>query len=174
LDRRNEELFISARQRLIEGVGPTVPYLPIIDKKAEILEQIKNNRVVVLSGGTGCGKSTQLPQYLLDSFALDSIGSHCNIIVTQPRRLAAVSLSDTVAGYRGEKVKPIFSHQNLSRMLEQYCCLTRRIQFCFDRMMRSILNWISIFEIKQLSRDIPPTEVRFCCAFLNSLPTKVI
>ena len=104
LDRRDKELLESAHRRVNQGLGPKVPLLPIFEKKEHILEQIQKNRVVVLSGGTGCGKSTQVPQYLLDSLALDSRGSKCNIIVTQPRRLAALSLASTVAGYRGEEV----------------------------------------------------------------------
>lgn len=101
---RNNELYLSAQNRLIHGKGPTVPVLPIAENRSSILELIQNNRVIVLSGDTGCGKSTQMPQYILDSFALNRNGFDCNIIVTQPRRLAAVSLAQTVAKHRGEKV----------------------------------------------------------------------
>lgn len=98
----NEKLFQAAQQRPISG--PVIPLLPILEKRQEILDVIQRNRVVVLSGDTGCGKSTQLPQYILDSFALDRKGAECNIITTQPRRLAALSLARTVANHRGEQV----------------------------------------------------------------------
>lgn len=111
LEDLNEKLFISAQRRIVEKVGPAIPYLPILEKREEILDLIQRSRVVVLSGDTGCGKSTQLPQYLLDSFALDHKGSDCNIIVTQPRRLAALSLAQTVAGHRGEKVGESIGYQ---------------------------------------------------------------
>lgn len=105
LKKRCDELYLSAKKRIIDKSGFVVPYLPIIEKRETILDLIEKNRVIVLSGGTGCGKSTQVPQYLLDSYALANRGSECNIIVTQPRRLAALSLAQTVASHRGEKVR---------------------------------------------------------------------
>lgn len=104
IKKRCEKLFISAKARLLDHSGPVIPYLPIQERREEILKLIENNRVIVLSGGTGCGKSTQIPQYLLDSYALERRGADCNIIVTQPRRLAALALAQTVASHRGEKV----------------------------------------------------------------------
>jgi len=129
LDRRDKELLESAHRRVNQGLGPKVPLLPIFEKKEHILEQIQKNRVVVLSGGTGCGKSTQVPQYLLDSLALDSRGSKCNIIVTQPRRLAALSLASTVAGYRGEEVGESVGYQvRLNSVMPRH--RSGRILFC--------------------------------------------
>jgi ATP-dependent RNA helicase TDRD9 len=50
--------------------------------------------MVVLSGPTGCGKSTQVPQYILDKHAKER--KTVNIIVTQPRKIAASSLARRV------------------------------------------------------------------------------
>lgn len=102
--KRSDKLFLSAQMRVVEKSGPSIPHLPIIEKREAILDLIERNRVIVLSGDTGCGKSTQMPQYLLDSYALKHQGTECNIIVTQPRRLAALTLAQTVASHRGEKV----------------------------------------------------------------------
>ncbi|CAD5124250.1 DgyrCDS12547 [Dimorphilus gyrociliatus] len=65
--------------------------LPIFAYKEKILEEIKQNQVVVVAGDTGCGKSTQIPQYLLEA-------GYSNIACTQPRRIACISLSKRV-GY---------------------------------------------------------------------------
>ena len=46
--------------------------LPIAEQKKEILDTICKNQVVVLRGETGSGKSTQLPQYLVDDLGLYS------------------------------------------------------------------------------------------------------
>jgi len=70
--------------------------LPSWEKRAEILEAVANNRVVLISGETGCGKSTQVPQFLLDA------NDKCRLLVAQPRRLAAVSLCQRVVQERGD------------------------------------------------------------------------
>lgn len=64
--------------------------LPIFGFKDEILKSIGDNRVTLVAGDTGCGKSTQVPQYLMNA------GYTC-IACTQPRRLACISLSKRVA-----------------------------------------------------------------------------
>ena len=53
----------------------------------------------IYTGATGSGKTTQVPQYILDEYAKDQ--RYCNIIVTQPRRIAAVSISKRVCQERG-------------------------------------------------------------------------
>ena len=69
--------------------------LPICEMKDEILKQVAENRVVTIIGGTGCGKSTQVPQFIIREAAVKQLP--CNIMVTQPRRLAATSLARRVA-----------------------------------------------------------------------------
>lgn len=49
----------------------------------------------------GCGKTTQVPQFLLDD---DEVGPHCRIIITQPRRLSAITVAERVASERDEKI----------------------------------------------------------------------
>ncbi|XP_037027912.1 probable ATP-dependent RNA helicase spindle-E [Bradysia coprophila] len=77
----------------------TLPDLPIIEMKDLILETIKANPVVILEGATGCGKSTQVPQFILDDGFKRK--KSVNIIVTQPRRIAAISIANRVAKERG-------------------------------------------------------------------------
>ncbi|CAJ1932389.1 unnamed protein product [Sphenostylis stenocarpa] len=60
--------------------------------------------VLIISGETGCGKTTQLPQFILESEIELVRGAVCNIICTQPRRIAAISVSERVASERGEKL----------------------------------------------------------------------
>ena len=57
--------------------------LPISQTHDVILETIANNRVTIIRGETGSGKTTQVPQYILDSFIKDGKGAQCNIVVTQ-------------------------------------------------------------------------------------------
>ncbi|XP_067331150.1 ATP-dependent RNA helicase A isoform X2 [Channa argus] len=76
--------------------------LPVKQFEEEIMETIKNHSVVIIRGATGCGKTTQVPQYILDCFVKGGRASDCNIVVTQPRRISAVSVAERVAYERGE------------------------------------------------------------------------
>lgn len=72
---------------------------------------MESNQLVVLSGDTGCGKSTQIPQFLLDDALARGRGEETRIICTQPRRISAISLAERVArersGPRGEDSKEV-------------------------------------------------------------------
>lgn len=61
-------------------------------------------QVVIISGETGCGKTTQIPQFILETEIEAIRGAACNIICTQPRRISAMSVSERVAAERGEKL----------------------------------------------------------------------
>nr|CAH7744575.1 unnamed protein product [Callosobruchus chinensis] len=74
--------------------------LPIQEKRQEILDAIRNNQIVVISSETGSGKTTQVPQYILEEMA--SANSPCKIICTQPRRISTISAAERVSYERGE------------------------------------------------------------------------
>ena len=83
--------------------------LPIIDIKEKILDLVGGNQIVVLSGPTGCGKSTQVPQYILDKHAMDR--KAVNIIVTQPRKIAASYVARRVCDERKWKLGGLVGYQ---------------------------------------------------------------
>ncbi|XP_029161453.1 probable ATP-dependent RNA helicase DHX34 isoform X2 [Nylanderia fulva] len=64
--------------------------LPVAQYKDEIIETVKKEQVVIIAGDTGCGKSTQIPQYLYEA-------GFRKIACTQPRRIACISLAKRVA-----------------------------------------------------------------------------
>ncbi|CAJ0917304.1 unnamed protein product, partial [Mesorhabditis belari] len=76
--------------------------LPIHKKKKEIIDLIAKNQVVVVQGSTGCGKSTQIPQFLLENHLAREQGASFVAFITQPRRICAKSLAKRVAQERGE------------------------------------------------------------------------
>ncbi|CAA2984994.1 D -box ATP-dependent RNA helicase D 7, chloroplastic isoform X2 [Olea europaea subsp. europaea] len=76
--------------------------LPIAELKGDILHLLEKNNVLVICGETGCGKTTQVPQFLLDNMIEAGRGGFCNIICTQPRRIAATSVAERVADERCE------------------------------------------------------------------------
>lgn len=93
-----------------EAAEPTKPVslkglmetLPVFAHREEILENVANNQLTIIQGETGCGKSTSVPQFLYDAWARDRAASErpVNIYVTQPRRIAAIELANTVAKMR--------------------------------------------------------------------------
>nr|XP_004243616.1 DExH-box ATP-dependent RNA helicase DExH6 isoform X1 [Solanum lycopersicum] len=76
--------------------------LPIASFKDAITSTIESNQVVLISGETGCGKTTQVPQFILDH--MWGKGETCKIVCTQPRRISAISVSERISAERGESV----------------------------------------------------------------------
>ncbi|KAG0246716.1 P-loop containing nucleoside triphosphate hydrolase protein [Mortierella sp. GBAus27b] len=74
--------------------------LPAWGFKDRLVQAIKDNSVVIVCGETGCGKTTQVPQFILDRWIQESIGEFANIVCTQPRRLAAIGVAERVAAER--------------------------------------------------------------------------
>eukprot|EP01066_Platyproteum_vivax_P010036 Platyproteum_vivax@DN4463_c0_g1_i1.p1 len=83
--------------------------LPIHNYKSQIIYLLTRNNFIIVVGETGSGKSTQIPQYLLDApdFIETCYGegrASIRIGVTQPRRVAAISMARRVSEERGSKV----------------------------------------------------------------------
>ena len=74
--------------------------LPIAAFRQAIVETLDHAQIMVLSGETGCGKSTQLPSFILEDQL--SRGQPCKIFVTEPRRISAISLAQRVSQELGD------------------------------------------------------------------------
>ena len=81
--------------------------LPISEKREEIIEAIRSHRVLIVSGDTGCGKTTQLPQYCLAA----GRGIRGTIGCTQPRRIASITIAERIAEELGEVVGKTVGYQ---------------------------------------------------------------
>ena len=71
--------------------------LPAYGAKAAILASLGKHSVIVVKGATGSGKTTQVPQFILEDADENGRGSGVSIVCTQPRRIAAVSVAERVA-----------------------------------------------------------------------------
>ncbi|KIY72745.1 P-loop containing nucleoside triphosphate hydrolase protein [Cylindrobasidium torrendii FP15055 ss-10] len=85
--------------------------LPIARYRQDIVEALERSQVLVLSGETGCGKSTQLPAFLLEDQL--SRGQPCQIYCTEPRRISAISLAQRVSCELGDKVNEVGTGSSL-------------------------------------------------------------
>ncbi|GJN22206.1 hypothetical protein PR202_gb09754 [Eleusine coracana subsp. coracana] len=80
--------------------------LPIIMMEQEIMEAIFENSIVILSGETGCGKTTQVPQFLYEAGfgTSDRADRKGKIGITQPRRVAVLATAKRVSYELGLKL----------------------------------------------------------------------
>ncbi len=109
--------------------------LPIMAHRSRILELVHAHTVICIEGETGCGKSTKVPQFILDdSFSRGGEASTCRILVTQPRRVAAVKLAERVSGERGEKLGKTVGycvggdHRRAAQTVLTYCTVGYLLQ----------------------------------------------
>uniref|UniRef100_A0A8D2MEW9 RNA helicase n=1 Tax=Zonotrichia albicollis TaxID=44394 RepID=A0A8D2MEW9_ZONAL len=85
--------------------------LPVDPHKDTILSAIEQNPVVVIAGDTGCGKTTRIPQLLLEHYILEGRGARCNVVITQPRRISAISVAQRVAQELGPNMRKNVGYQ---------------------------------------------------------------
>ncbi|KAH8646695.1 P-loop containing nucleoside triphosphate hydrolase protein [Xylariales sp. PMI_506] len=74
--------------------------LPMWHFRQQVLEAVDRNQVVIICGETGCGKSTQVPSFILEHQL--SQGRPCKVYCTEPRRISAISLARRVSEELGE------------------------------------------------------------------------
>lgn len=92
-DKRLVESFLSrTRDEKYKKMLNARKDLPAWTLKKDILNTISQSPVVVVSGETGCGKSTQVPQFILDEWIknYNTDNRHVEIVCTQPRRISAI------------------------------------------------------------------------------------
>jgi pre-mRNA-splicing factor ATP-dependent RNA helicase DHX38/PRP16 len=97
MQKKNESISQFA---LTKTVKQQREYLPAFSVREELLQVIRDNRIVIVVGETGSGKTTQLTQYLME----DGYGKNGIIGCTQPRRVAAMSVAKRVSEEVGTKL----------------------------------------------------------------------
>ncbi|XP_029300796.1 3'-5' RNA helicase YTHDC2 isoform X2 [Cottoperca gobio] len=100
--RLNNGIIMVPKRRSPSELDSFRRSLPVHERQEEIIQVIRENRVVLVVGETGSGKTTQIPQFLLDECSRNE--EPCRIFCTQPRRLAAIAVAERVAAERGESV----------------------------------------------------------------------
>ncbi|XP_048163769.1 ATP-dependent RNA helicase TDRD9 isoform X3 [Corvus hawaiiensis] len=132
--------------------------MPTAKHREKIVSLIQNNSVVIVEGATGSGKSTQIPQYILDYCTSQSMP--CNIAVTQPRKISASSLarwiskerSWTLGGFVGYQL----SLENVSTKETRLLYMTTGVLLQRIVSARSLTQFTHIFidEVHERTEEI--------------------
>ncbi|KAL8732831.1 MAG: hypothetical protein Q9181_003798 [Wetmoreana brouardii] len=85
--------------------------LPMNQYREQVLGLVSNNPYSIIVGATGSGKTTQVPQIVLDDAITKGAGGSCNIVCTQPRRIAATSVARRVADERAQQLQNSVGYQ---------------------------------------------------------------
>ncbi|PGH13714.1 hypothetical protein AJ80_06219 [Polytolypa hystricis UAMH7299] len=105
-----------------------VEALPANQLRQEISTMINDNVYSIVVGATGSGKTTQVPQILFDNAIRSGNGALCNVMITQPRRMAATSVANRVAVERNVPLgDTVGYHVRFNRKLPRF---TGSISFC--------------------------------------------
>ncbi|XP_003453141.1 ATP-dependent RNA helicase TDRD9 isoform X1 [Oreochromis niloticus] len=125
------------------------PDLPIAKNRQELISLIENNSVVIIRGATGSGKTTQLPQYILDYY--NEKNASCNIVVTQPRKIGATSIARWVAKQRKCTLGSLVGYQiGLEKMATEH---TRLIYMTTGVLLQKLVQAKSLTEFSHIFVD---------------------
>ncbi|XP_023274145.1 putative ATP-dependent RNA helicase DHX33 [Seriola lalandi dorsalis] len=93
LDKNKPGMLLPRKGNATTPIEVQRKQLPIYQAKPQLLNQLRQLHSAILIGETGSGKTTQIPQYLYEA----GIGRQGIVAITQPRRVAAISLAGRVA-----------------------------------------------------------------------------
>lgn len=125
---------------------PAANYRETFFEKLKIAEM--GNRILLVTGETGSGKSTQLPAYILENNP-----GGAKIVVSQPRRIAAIGVANRVATERGENKPGVHSVGYMVKGDSASCDRTR-ILFCTTGViLRQLQNEKSLQAITHIVID---------------------
>lgn len=106
--------------------------LPVVGEEQKIMEAIHNNPCVVIWGATGSGKTTQLPQFLFEAGYGNSESENPGLIgITQPRRVAAVSMAKRV----GDELGPFSDRVSYQIRFDSTVSTKTAIKFMTDGVL---------------------------------------
>ncbi|KAL8938001.1 MAG: hypothetical protein Q9216_004129 [Gyalolechia sp. 2 TL-2023] len=129
--------------------------LPIWGFKDTILQTIHDNQITIVCGETGCGKSTQVPSFILEREL--SLDRACKIYCTEPRRISAISLARRVSEELGERKGDVGTFRSIVgyaiRMENKLVRDTRLIYATTGIVMRMLESSDDLKEITHLVLD---------------------
>ncbi|KAG7238509.1 hypothetical protein INR49_030782 [Caranx melampygus] len=115
----------------------------------QLISLIENNSVLIIRGATGSGKTTQLPQYILDHY--NERNASCNIVVTQPRKIGAISIARWIAAQRKCTLGSLVGYQvGLEKMATEH---TRLIYMTTGVLLQKLVSAKCLAEYSHIFVD---------------------
>lgn len=129
--------------------------LPMYQFRDAALAAVERHQVTILCGETGCGKSTQMPAFILEHEL--SQGRHCKVYCTEPRRISAISLAQRVSEELGEGRGAVGTSRSLVgyaiRLESQTTAQTRLVYATVGIVLRMLESSKGLGEITHLVID---------------------
>lgn len=129
--------------------------LPMFQFRDAALEAVDNNQVTIICGETGCGKSTQMPSFILEHQL--KLGKACKIYCTEPRRISAITLAQRVSQELGEAKADIGTMRSLIgyaiRLESQTSRSTRLVYATTGIVLRMLESGDSLKEVTHIVID---------------------
>ncbi|KAH7354575.1 P-loop containing nucleoside triphosphate hydrolase protein [Pyrenochaeta sp. MPI-SDFR-AT-0127] len=129
--------------------------LPVFNFRDSILSTVDKNQVTIICGETGCGKSTQIPSFILEHELLQ--GRACKVFCTEPRRISAISLAQRVSEELGEGSKDLGTMRSLVgyaiRLESKTSQQTRLVYATVGVVLRMLESSLSLADVSHLILD---------------------
>ncbi|TYZ67311.1 hypothetical protein PybrP1_002952, partial [[Pythium] brassicae (nom. inval.)] len=147
LQRRREKESSPGFQQMLRARAK----LPAAAETESVVQHLQQSQVLLVCGQTGCGKTTQVPQFILDDYIANQRGGECNIVCTQPRRIAAIGVATRVAQERCEDVADVVGYQ--IRMEAKKSANTRLLFCTTGVLLRRLLSDRSLSGVSHIIVD---------------------
>ena len=118
-------------------LGKNVQKLPAFKKLPTVLPLIDSNQIVIITGGTGCGKSSIIPSALRIAQLAKNI--EVNIAVAQPRRLAAIQLCDRVKELTNGVNEIFYSETSYRIGFDNQTTANTTLEYCTYGCLRNMI-----------------------------------
>jgi pre-mRNA-splicing factor ATP-dependent RNA helicase DHX16 len=135
-DKQRLEQQLDAAEKKAKSIEDVRKSLPMYQYREQLLAAIQEHSSIVLVGETGSGKTTQLPQYLLESGANKLDQEEKMIICTQPRRVAAMSVAARVSDEVGCRLGTTVGY---NVRFDMKMADETKILYCTDGMLLQLL-----------------------------------
>lgn len=112
--------------------------LPVRRYATELLKLINNNTYSICVAETASGKSTQIPQLILEDAIFNGLASNCRVLCVQPRRIAATGLAQRVAN---ERLEPLGQSVGYNVRFDRFPAKNEdKIEYCTTGIFMGILK----------------------------------